>query len=510
MKRLFALLLTAAVLTGLFCGCGTERKPYVPTGDGLSSDESTLPSSPVTEQQVTLCYYPDRSLNPFSCGDYTNRTLMALLYQPLFALDQDYNAVPILCRQYSVSRDMKTYTIYIEDATFSDGTALTAADVAASLQSAKRSTVYGGRFGNLESISTQDDGAVVLKLAVPYEHFELLLDVPIVKAAQVSDPKPLGTGPYRYEEYEGALRLRRRTDWWCSALLPVTAEYVGLAEGTGPSQIRDLYEFSDVSLVCTDPGADGYADFRSDYELWDCESGIFLYLACNADSYVFSREAIRAALTFAVDREALVQNHYRGFADEATLPASPLSPWYDQTLAAKTDYDPGVLTQAVEQAELEYKDVVLLVCSDDGKRVRAARALAEMLNACGLTVTTSELAAGEYRTALEEGAFDLHLGQTKLSANMDLSAFFAPEGSLSFGGLTDPTLYALCLESLANSGNYYTLHQKIAADGMLCPILFRSYAIYADRGLLTDFYPARDSIFFYTLGRTTDDALIEA
>ena len=127
---------------------------------------------------------------------------------------------------------------------------------------------------------------------------------------------------------------------------------------------------------------------------------------------------------------------------------------------------------------------------------------------CGLNVTTSELTGDNYRKALEEGSFDLYLGQTKLSANMDLSAFFEKDGALGYGGMTDPVLHALCQEALANSGNYYTLHQRLAEDGRLCPIGFRSYAVFTQRGEFSGLSPSRDHLFFYHLGRTMEDALI--
>ena len=61
-------------------------------------------------------------------------------------------------------------------------------------------------------------------------------------------------------------------------------------------------------------------------------------------------------------------------------------------------------------------------------------------------------------------------------------------------------------EALANSGNYYNLHEEIMEEGYLIPLLFRSYAIYATRGVLTTLAPARDHIFFYSTGRTLADA----
>mgnify|MGYP003413708478 FL=1 len=91
---------------------------------------------------------------------------------------------------------------------------------------------------------------------------------------------------------------------------------------------------------------------------------------------------------------------------------------------------------------------------------------------------------------------------------MDLSAFFSNKGALNYGRISDVALYTLCTESLANHGNYYTLHKNLMDDGRLCPILFRSYAIYAVRGLLTGLAPARDNVFYYSLGKTMEKAKI--
>ena len=91
---------------------------------------------------------------------------------------------------------------------------------------------------------------------------------------------------------------------------------------------------------------------------------------------------------------------------------------------------------------------------------------------------------------------------------MDLSPFFRTYGNLRYGGLTDAAIYALCQQALANSGNYYNMHETIAKDGRLCPVLFHTYSIHATRGMLTGLAPARDNIFFYSLGKTMDDARV--
>ena len=503
MKRMLAISLLALFLVG----CAAQETAYQPTGDALIYDEdytgpvATRPQQE-SDQELTLTYYPDQSMHPYEATDFTNRALFSLIYQSLFTVDRDYNIEPMLCKQYSVSQDMRTYTFYLENATFSDGSRLTATDVVESLLAAKESTVYGGRLRYVQEV-TASGNAVVVQLSTAYENFPLLLDIPIVKASQLENPSPMGTGPYVFT----ANSLRRRNDWWCNAQMQVTAPVIKLVRAESATQIRDQFEFSDLSLVCADPGSDRYADYRCDYELWDCENNIFLYLSFYKESTVFSDPEVRSAVTYAVDRAMLVSDYYRGFARSATLPASPQFPHYSQVLASKYEYDPQRFAQVISDKGLKDSPVILLVNSGDSLRVRVARAIAQMLNEGGLNVEVRALSAEACKQALLYRNFDIYLGQTKLSPNMDLSPFFYVDGALSYGGVNDVAAYSLCLQALENHGNYYTLHQTVMENGLLCPILFRSYSIYATRGLLTGLTPARDNIFYYSLGKTMEQAL---
>lgn len=508
-KRIFAIFICLLLL----CGCQNDLDAYVPTGDGLTWEDGQNPVGPQTDtqQELTLIYYPGKTMNPLNSTDFTNRALLSLIYQGLFATDRNYTVHPILCRNYRVSQDMKTYTFYLENATFSDGTMLTAGDVIATLEAARTSPYYSGRFQHIKTITLGEDNSVVVNLNTPMENLPILLDIPILKASELALTHPLGTGPYYLDVAGGTALLHRRNNWWCSAAFAVTAPAISLMEAVDNPQIRDSFEFSSLDLVCADPGSDRYADYRCDFELWDSENGIFLYLLCNMESAIFSNEKVRAALTTAIDRDALVEAEYRGFARSASLPASPNSPYYSQVLAAKYAYDGTgeTLKNAVESAKMVDAPLVLLVNKGDSLRVRQAQAIAEMLTAAGFKVTVNQCSESSYLKNLKNREYDLCLAQTKLSPNMDLSPFFSSSGSLSYGKISDAAIYALCREALANRGNYYTLHQTVMNDGRLCPILFRSYAVYATRGLLTELTPSRDNIFFYSLGKTMDEALLK-
>lgn len=518
MKRLTALVLALGLLCSLASGCASkqEEEEYVPTGDALlmeDQDPEDLVYEEEEPQELTLTYHPERSMNPLIGTSISNRVLFSLIYQGLFAVDRNNQVTPILCAQYQVSADNRSYTFYIESgATFSDGTRLTIDDVIATYEAAKQSSYYKGRFTHILSIEPSGDGGITFSLNTPYENLPLILDIPIVKASEVSADYPLGTGPYAFSQGIGGAHLTKVLNWWCNVKIATTAESITLVESTTQSQTRDEFQFGDVDLACADPMSDSFADYRCDYELWDCENGIFLYLGINVGySDYFKTDTLRKALTYAIDRETLIADNYRGLAQAATLAASPGSPYYNESLASRYEYDAMKFIDLISGFQVpkdekgNVKKMRLLVNCDDSARLRTARDIAAHLTELGIPCGTLEYGATTkptYEEVLRAATFDMYLGQTKLPANMDLSEFFRPYGNLQWGYITDGTIYNMCLESLANSGNYYNLHQMVADDAKIIPVLFGSYCVYAERGMLTNLSPSRDNVFYYSLGKT--------
>ena len=515
MKRILPLILCLTLLLSLLSGCAAEDTPYVPHGDALMPEDADL-NTPIEEevapQELTMVCYLDRSMNPLVSNDFTNRTVFSLMYQGLFAVSSNYEAVPILCYNYRVSSDYKIYTFYLNDATFSDGTPVTIEDVDASFEKAKNSKYYGNRFYHVVKRQINDDNSITFYLRTAMEDFTILLDFPILKASEVDAEHPLGTGPYIFEQNLAGAQLRRNGAWWCdSPDLVATAELITLVAAESPTQIRDQFEFSDVGVVCADPCSDTYADYRCDYELWNCDNGIMVYLGCNvaySQNDIFQTATLRSALTYAIDREALVKDNYNGFARPTAIAMDPAHPYYSDALNAKYSYDPVRFITAMGMVKLPKEPLRLLVSSDDSMRMRLARNIVNMLTECGLNIVLVEKTNNEFIQDVKYSKYDLYLGQTRLSPNMDLTEFFRPWGNLSWGSVDNADLYTLCREALDNHGNYYNLHKALADDGRIIPLLFCGYAVYADRGLVSDLRPSRDNVFFYTLGRSDADALI--
>ncbi len=499
--RFLAIALCLCLLAG--CTPGPETPETAPTGQGETATESPGEDR---AKSFGLTYQPEAGCNPYTCTRLANRPLISLMYQGLFSVTSQYRAEPVLCKRYSCTSDRKTYRFQLAEATFSDGAPLTAQDVAASLEAAKGSPVYGDRLRHVTKITPEGD-QVTLTLDTPYDNLPVLLDIPIVRSGDVEAKEPLGTGPYAMDA--GGTALNRRRDWWSEYPPAVEFDTIALSQTSTPSEIRDQFEFGQTDLVCGDPGSAAYVEYRCDYELWDCATGILLYLGCNrGGSSPFANGTVRAALTHGVDRAALMEV-YRGFAQEAYLPASPEADCYDSALAASYGYDPAAFSGALGEAGLQNTTATLLVCSDQPVRVTAAQTVADGLTACGLEVTVNALEGEKYQEALQAGNFDFYLGEVRLSPNFDLSPFFQENGTLPYGGMSDPELYALCLKALENSGNYPALHEAVMESGQLCPLLFRTYAVFATRGTVSGLLPGLDSVFHTSNSRQLADARSE-
>ena len=527
MKKLTALLLSIATILSLFSGCSNriDNSGYIPTGDAIllegQEPEDILPEEEDT-QELALAYYPDRSLNPLFGSDYTNRVIMSLMYQGLFAVSSSKTATPILAGSYEVSSTNKTWNIYLDPAaTFSDGTKVTPEDVVATYQKAMENDYYSGRFYHLFNVEVTGDGTgVSFQLDTPYENLPLLLDVPIVKASEVEELLPLGTGPYAFVDGLSGAHLQRVSNWWCgSTKIPATDLTIDLVEVSTPAEVRDAFQFNgdrSLSVVCTNPMSDSFAEYSCDYELWEIESGYFMYIGCNIlYSDFFEDGTLRTFLTYAIDRATLAEEAYDNMVYPVTLPCSPAEVYYSNSLAANYEYDSlkfisKMASYQIPQEKNVPKQMRLLVNSEDSARVRIARSIAETLTDLGLPTATMECNSYTYREAVRAQNYDIYLGMTRLSPTMDLTEYFRPWGEMSWGGLSHELLYDMCANALENSGNYYNLYKKLADDGRIIPVMFGYYAVYAQRGLMPDLNPSRDNVFYYSLGKTMEGILRKA
>ncbi len=512
-RRFLALLLVLALLAG--CSSTPEEpvETEPDTPEETAPGETARPEEPAPEQAAphtfSLAYEPSRGFNPYQCTTQTNRTVLSLLYEPLFTVDSNFHASPYLCASYTSTGDGRTHTLRLRpNVTFSDGSPLTASDVAASLRAAMGSNYYGQRLRHVSTISVVSDTELTISTDAAVGALDALLSVYIVKSGTEGVDIPTGTGPYAAEGDS-----LRRTAWW-RAQTPIPAEeMIRLVAADTPTAVRDNFEYGLADLVCTDPNAGTRVAYHSDFELWDNATSVMQYIGFNLNSPVFSYSAIRASLTHAINREAIVSETAAGFASAAILPASPNAACYSRQLAERYGPDESAFSALLDSCDVSditgddgilefYTETgiqplsgTMIVCLSSDQRVAAAQAVVNTLNERGFDLTLKPLEYEDYVEALEQGSFDLYYGEVRLSPDFDLSEFFNEGGSLSYGSIADAVAAPLCARAVENAGNAYDLHREIMDRGLLCPVLFKVYAIYTARGLVTGLTPCLDGVF---------------
>ena len=133
---------------------------------------AALPSAVSSAETIRIASgSPTTTLDPMRSGAAGNIETFGLLYARLLFLDPETSKLePGLAESWEKSPDGKTYTFHLKDAKFSDGSPISAEDMAFSLErvrSAKESA-YPAPLAAVESISAPDPKTVVLKLKHPF------------------------------------------------------------------------------------------------------------------------------------------------------------------------------------------------------------------------------------------------------------------------------------------------------------------------------------------------------
>lgn len=439
MRRGTALLLAAALALAL-CACGGQAAPESP------APTESPGQPPARAKAFSLAYDPEAGLDPIAGDSQVNRALSPLVFQGLYELDGRFQPRPVLAGDAAVSGDGLTWTVTVKSGLrFSDGTPLTAAHAAASLERARSSALYGGRLSQISSVKAVED-AVVITLSAPNGALPALLDIPV--ALEGEDGLPLGTGRYCFTEDGDGLSLTANPCY--DGALPY--DVIGLYPVSGTDARIAAFDSGAVTAVTADFSSAYALGYSCDCEVWDYAAPELLYVGFRASGSPCASPLVRQALSRAFDRAAVVRTPLSGRADEAALPVSPLHEEYGAGAAAELGYDPAAAAELLAQAGYVLKEdgllysgrtalaLTLLVNSDNPRRVAAAELLAGSLAELGITVTVSRLPWQDYLAALAAGRFDLYLGQVRLPGDFDVTELLT--GSLNYGGYASEELTA--------------------------------------------------------------------
>ncbi|ADB59778.1 extracellular solute-binding protein family 5 [Haloterrigena turkmenica DSM 5511] len=276
------------------------------------------------------------SYDPVRAADDVSYMATGLLYEQLLEIDFDGSARPLLATDWH-RIDETTWRFDLrEGVQFHTGEPFTAADVRATLERYEGSPSEQDVYNWYESAEILGDHEIEISLRRPYGPLETAIaQVPILPKA-VADgthditERPVGTGPYAFEEHEPATlwRLVANEDHWHDGSngVPETPpiETVTMRIVTESSARRGALEAGDIHLTTGLPNESLETFEADDAFVVDRTTGAAVdFLGYPSYREPFSNPKVRRGIGQLIPRERIIEDVFHGAGTVAYTPISP-------------------------------------------------------------------------------------------------------------------------------------------------------------------------------------------
>ena len=389
-----------AVLALAACTRGTRPRGWVPVA---AADDSSKATARLPPPGVPLAWFEGKlppevdegtprrggtlvvrvAAEPPSLDLITDSDLITAwmldrkVYQSLGELDgskpPDYPLRPVLATSWEISPDGKTFTFHIRHGVrWDDGAPFTGQDVVATVQKILdpkvRAMQLRGYFEDLADIRTLpgDDFTVVAKYKKPYFlAFRSLATLPIYPKHILDvagdllhhsiHRAPVGTGPFKFQSWDTANKrivfVRSDTYWGRKAWLDrvvyrcvedPTVAFQMLAKGE-----FDLFtELSSENWVSDMPRVPALVKGYHRIKFYDVN---YSFIGWNEKTPFLADRRVRLAITYAMDRQGMLDHFLNGTERMTTCNFYPESSACDQTLKPRP-YDLVKAAALLDQA----------------------------------------------------------------------------------------------------------------------------------------------------------------
>ncbi len=352
-ERCLAVILALALPLSISCHREAAKRPIASTPEGPSRGGQVIVA---TLADVTT--FNDLQ----SAGDVFEQEVMSMLYPTLMIEQPDYQShppsfAPSLASSWEFSQDNHTLTFHLRpDARWSDGVPITGDDVRFTfqLQKDRRIDWLGFEIKDyITDVEVVDPHTVKFHFSRVYPY--QLMDandgyivpshawgkVPIEKWRTTDfEPMLVTGGPFRVANHRRGqtLTLERDPGYWGSPR-PYLDRIVFRVIPDVAGQVNQLLA-GEVNLVETVPPRDADRIRRQpDLELVQFPSRSWMFVGWNNRDPLFSDRRVRRALTLAINRQAIVDSVYHGFAKLSVGPIIS-SMWAFNRNLQPLPYDP--------------------------------------------------------------------------------------------------------------------------------------------------------------------------
>lgn len=442
MKKLIALLLSLAmVLSMAACGSGSnEPAKEEPAAEAGQAAEEVSGSTPADSMTIGMTLDPE-SFNPWlMANDARQQVFYNKIYETLAFL------LPDGSREYVIAKSVEAngegcYKVILHDNIFdSNGNQITASDIVFSYEQCFATGQLAWGIKYLDRFEIVNDFELDMYLN---QESAVALDM-VLKTCHIVDEDsynaspdgmattPVGTGPYVLESYVpgSEVVLTAREDYWQQdEALQATSGTQGSVKTvtykviSDTSQLALALEMGDIDASINIAVADLDTFLNEDrtpkegYNVVQTLGALLYYVAYNcSDNSPLKDQAVRQAVSYAIDMEAIAAGLYGNDGSVAHTNSSVYYSDYDESLNDHIPYkyDVEKAKQLLADAGYAEGDITLeLICNTEFMYAQTASMIQAYLKEVGINVNISTYESAMFNTLINDPtAFDMYMNCT--------------------------------------------------------------------------------------------------
>ena len=336
------------------------------SGEDQSQGRPDAPAKPANGGAIVTGSIGDASnLIPYLGSDTGSSDVTGMVYDGLLKVDKDLNIIPSMAESFQVSPDGLTVTFKLrKNIRWHDGHPFTSADCKFTYEfvtDPKTPTPYAGSFEPIKKVSCPDDYTFVVEYKEPYAKALIIWlgEIAPKHLLEGVDPrksplarKPVGTGPYKLAVWEAGDRIelvanddyfdgRPRIDRRITKIIPdLATQFLELKAGGVDSMGLTPIQFARQ----TDE-----AWFKNRFNKYRYPASAYTYLAYNLRSGLFKDRRVRQALSFAIDKQEIIDGVLLGLGRPAVCTFKP-GTWAYPDDIKPYPYEPNRAKELLAQA----------------------------------------------------------------------------------------------------------------------------------------------------------------
>ena len=301
----------------------------------LAQDPAPQPGGSTT---VSIVAEPPGWDPTVSTSQEIARVMYHNVFEGLIRIDRSGDIVPALASSWETSNDGLTWTFTLQDGvTFHNGDPLTPADVVAALERAadpESGHTHPEYYEAIENVRAEGN-TVVLTLDAPTSSLLYNLARPdsiIYQAgtAETQASEPVGTGPFRFAQWVrgSEVRLTKYPDYYGTPAY-LDAVTFRIIEDTN-AQLAAL-QAGDLDMVGVALSPENAIQLQGDSNIKVTEGSATteITLALNNTRKPLDNPLVRQAITYAIDKQTIVEGAMFGYGTVIGTHASPIEPYYE-------------------------------------------------------------------------------------------------------------------------------------------------------------------------------------